>query len=104
MGHDFQLGAGKEEARDILLEVKADDCEITSEKSLMVGNEKVSSTKIRELLKSAELFEGVSSFMGREYSLMGTTISGRGIGKSKLVATLNIKASFRPTPDRSKLG
>ena len=93
LGHDFQLGAGKEEARDILLEVKADDCEITSEKSLMVGNEKVSSTKIRELLKSAELFEGVSSFMGREYSLMGTTISGRGIGKSKLVATLNIKAS-----------
>ena len=54
------------------------------------GNEKVSSTLVKELLSSGKV-KTANELLGREYSISGKVISDRHIGKTLGFPTLNVK-------------
>lgn len=57
-------------------------------KKLRIGGRRVSSTLIRELIKEGDL-ERASAFLGRDYCLTGTIVSGDRLGGRRGYATAN---------------
>lgn len=55
-----------------------------------LDNEAVHSHRIRQLLEEGNL-ERANLFLGYNYTLKGSVIKGQGLGKEKLVATLNLE-------------
>ena len=57
--------------------------------SFLIDNEKVSSTKIRYYLSNGEI-EKANVYLGREFSLIGTVIEGKKLGRSLGFPTANL--------------
>ncbi|MDT8339857.1 MAG: riboflavin kinase, partial [Sulfurimonas sp.] len=51
----------------------------------------VHSHKIRAKLQIGDI-EGANAFLGHNYTIKGHVVSGQGIGKKELVATINVEA------------
>lgn len=88
LGHDFKLGKNKEEAFAILDEINNGRVEIQREKTHSIDGQIVSSTYIRSLIKSD--IATVKKFLGRNFTVSGTVIKGKGIGREQLVPTVNL--------------
>ena len=88
LGHDFKLGKGKEDAFNLIENIKK-DVKVHKEEPFKLNNEIVSSTKIREYLKKN--LSLANKMLGAPYRLEGVVVSGKGIGKKKLYPTANIK-------------
>ncbi|MGL4606430.1 MAG: bifunctional riboflavin kinase/FAD synthetase [Eubacteriaceae bacterium] len=64
--------------------------EVSVVDSYMVDEIAVSSTYIRDLISCGQV-ETVETFLGREYSITGKVITGKGLGKQYGIPTANIK-------------
>jgi riboflavin kinase/FMN adenylyltransferase len=64
---------------------------------VLVDGERVSSTAIREALRSGD-FEGASRLLGRPYAIEGRVIRGRQLGRTLRMPTANLRVGGRAPP------
>lgn len=90
LGHDFKLGKGKVDSYEVLSQIaKENKIEILREDALKLSGNVVSSTRIRKMLN--DNIGGANELIGRNYSISGTVVKGKGIGKRELFNTANLK-------------
>ncbi len=90
IGHDFRFGKGARGDFELLLKLGASyGFEVVQMPPLIIQGERVSSSLIRELVLEGEM-EKIPVFLGREYSITGRVIKGRGIGRILGFPTANI--------------
>lgn len=87
VGYDFRFGKNRSCKAEDLTRLFKGSVEIVDE----IKSEGISvhSKVIREYIKKADL-KRVKKLLGRDYSIFGEVVSGLGIGKKRLVATLNL--------------
>lgn len=90
VGEDFRFGKNREGDISLLksLATKA-DCQVETFPTFDIGNERVSSTKIRSALARGDFIEA-SKFLGRNFSLCGRVAYGAGRGKQWGIPTANL--------------
>jgi riboflavin kinase/FMN adenylyltransferase len=87
VGYDFEFGYKKEGNTKLLQELFHGDVKVVSEvKSSGIS---VHSRTIKRYLDEGKI-ELVNQLLNRNYTIDGKVVSGQGLGKKKLVATLNI--------------
>jgi riboflavin kinase/FMN adenylyltransferase len=69
------------------------DFRVTREEAFMIDREAVSSSSIRRLLEGGDVRKA-SAMLGYDYSLKGTVVSGKRIGRGIGFPTANIAPSF----------
>ncbi len=88
VGYDFHFGNKRACSCEDLKRMFKGEVIIVDEVKVM--GEPVHSRHIRQLLDKGEL-EKANLYLGYNYQLVGNVIKGQGIGKEKLVATMNIQ-------------
>jgi riboflavin kinase/FMN adenylyltransferase len=92
LGHDFKLGAGKEDAKSVLKElVSKRKFYISEEDPLLINGEICSSSLIRKKISKIGDVELTNELLGHKYCLSGNVIRGKGIGTKALFSTINIE-------------
>ena len=90
-GKDYKFGKfGKGDVEYLSNYAKNRAQEIITVDTLTVGDKKISSTLIKELISFGEI-EKVNSLLGREYSVTGEVVKDRGVGKTIGYPTANLK-------------
>jgi riboflavin kinase/FMN adenylyltransferase len=90
VGHDHAFGRNREGNAESLKAFGIDHGFTVEEAGpFVLGEETVSSTKIRRALQSGDLERG-TSFLGRRYRLTGTVVRGDGRGRQLGIPTANI--------------
>ncbi len=93
VGHDHAFGRDREGNAESLRRFGAErGFGVTEIGPLVLGEETISSTKIRRALAAGELDKG-NDYLGRPYSIEGTVIRGDGRGRSLGIPTANIAPS-----------
>ena len=89
LGHDFKLGKGKENSKELLRKLASEKNIVIKESPpILFENTIISSSVIREALLTD--ISRVKSFLGENFSLNETVIKGKGLGKKELFPTCNI--------------
>jgi riboflavin kinase/FMN adenylyltransferase len=88
VGYDFGFGY-KKEGNTLLLK-RLFDGEVKIIKEVKHKNISVHSRSIKEFIKNGEI-ELANELLNRQYAIEGRIIKGQGLGKKKLVPTLNLK-------------
>lgn len=102
LGHDFALGAGKEDSLGLCRELASKrGIPISLHESFVLSGQVVSSTLIRGQLEQGDISK-VNKFLGRNYVLEGQVVRGKQIGSKELVPTINI--NFDPRRKIPKSG
>lgn len=87
VGYDFHFGKDR---RYSFADLKTlFDGEVVVVDEVMHNGDSIHSHKIRTKLTIGDI-KGANSFLGHNYTIRGKHISGQGIGKKELVATINI--------------
>ena len=91
IGHDHKFGKGREGTSDTLKTLgKEFNFEISMVDEYKLGDETISSTKLRHAIMDGDI-KRANSFLGREYTFSGTVISGDKRGRLLGYPTANIK-------------
>ena len=86
VGADWAFGRGREGNVGLLREMGGElGFEIDPVSAVCVGGEPVSSTRIRSLVREGNL-EAAKPLLGREYTVLGTVVEGRHLGKDVRVS------------------
>jgi len=97
-GPDFRFGAGGAGGPDLLSRLAAEmGFEVEFVPPLTVAGERVSSTRIRELVTAGRVAEAARC-LGRPYSYTGTVVEGRHRGERLGFPTVNVSAPRFLTP------
>ncbi|WP_373896051.1 bifunctional riboflavin kinase/FAD synthetase [Virgibacillus natechei] len=91
-GFDYSYGHKGRGNMDVIHEHTRDKFTYTTIDKVTLNEEKISSTKIRELLKAGNMQE-VSTLLGRPLSLYGTVIKGDGRGREIGYPTANLQVN-----------
>lgn len=98
VGPDFRFGRGRE--GDVAA-LEALGCEsgftVASIAPVQIDGERVSATRIRELLARGDL-AGAARLLGRPYSIEGRVVRGRQLGRSLRFPTANLRLSGKRPP------
>ncbi|MBA2650390.1 MAG: bifunctional riboflavin kinase/FAD synthetase [Legionella sp.] len=95
VGRDFRFGKNREGSIELLQEMGLKHgCDVQLAADFSIGDEKVSSTKIRHVLEQGQL-NVAALYLGRPYSMCGRVIYGDGRGRQWGVPTANL--SFNRT-------
>ncbi len=89
VGYDFHFGKNRKYSFDDLRTLFSGDVEVIDEVTLY--GDSVHSHKIRHKLQIGDT-KGANAFLGHNYTILGNVVSGQGIGKKELVATINIES------------
>jgi riboflavin kinase/FMN adenylyltransferase len=89
VGYDFHFGKNRKYSFDDLKTLFDQEVVVIDEVSL--HGDSVHSHKIRAKLQIGDI-AGANAFLGHNYTVKGKVVSGQGIGKKELVATINIEA------------
>jgi len=95
VGYDFHFGKNKAGNTQILESLCDKKVVIVDEVSL--EDIPVHSRTIKQYLKEGNI-EMANMLLGREYSIEGEIVSGQGLGKNELVATLNLNVQSYQLP------
>ncbi len=87
IGYDFHFGKNRQYNIQNLKNLF--NGKVVVIKEVKVANQSVHSHVIREKLSQGDI-KIVSAFLGRNYQIRGKVVSGQGIGKKELVATINL--------------
>lgn len=87
VGYDFHFGKDRKYSYDDLRALFSGVVVVVDEVSH--DGDSIHSHKIRTKLSIGDI-KGANSFLGHNYTIRGEHISGQGIGKKELVATINI--------------
>ncbi|PHS55843.1 MAG: bifunctional riboflavin kinase/FAD synthetase [Sulfurimonas sp.] len=100
VGYDFHFGKNRkysyENLKEIFLKENVDG-EVKIVEEVTLDGDSVHSHKIRLKLQIGDI-KGANAFLGHNYTIRGSLVQGQGIGKKKLVATINIEAKDFLTP------
>ena len=92
-GYDHKFGKNREGGFEYLKKcAEKFNFEVEKLNALVVDDENVSSTKIREALQSGDI-KKTNHYFGYEFSLLGTVISGKQVGRKIGFPTANIVTS-----------
>jgi riboflavin kinase/FMN adenylyltransferase len=98
VGHDFRFAANRLGTLDDLYRAGAHyGFGVTTVPPVYCGNERVSSTAIRQALRRGDLREA-KRMLGREYSISGRVVRGLGLGKKLGFPTANVNLKRRRAP------
>jgi riboflavin kinase/FMN adenylyltransferase len=98
VGHDFRFGKAARGDYDLLEQMGADlGFRVSEAPAFRVDGIRVSSTALRERLQAGDI-PGVTQLLGRPFSLTGTVVSGRRIGRTLGFPTANISPHHTATP------
>lgn len=89
VGYDFHFGKDRKYSFNDLKTLFEGEVEIIDE--VTFHGDSVHSHKIRLKLQIGDI-KGANAFLGHNYTVKGSVVSGQGIGKKELVATINIEA------------
>jgi len=89
VGYDFHFGKDRRYSFNDLRELF--DSEVLVVDEVTLHGDSVHSHKIRAKLQIGDI-AGANAFLGHNYTIKGTLVSGQGIGKKELVATINLEA------------
>ncbi len=90
VGYDFHFGKNRKYNFDDLKTLFVGEVEVVKEVSL--HGDSIHSHKIRAKLGIGDI-KGANLFLAHNYTIKGKHISGQGIGKKELVATINIETN-----------
>lgn len=90
VGYDFHFGKNRKYNFDDLKSLF--DGEVLVVDEVTQNGDSVHSHKIRTKLQIGDI-KGANSFLAHNYTIKGKHISGQGIGKKELVATINIETN-----------
>lgn len=90
VGYDFHFGKNRKYNFDDLKTLF--DGEVLVIDEVTHNGDSVHSHKIRAKLQIGDI-KGANAFLGHNYTIRGKHVSGQGIGKKELVATINIEAN-----------
>jgi len=89
VGYDFHFGKDRKYSFNELKNLFNGEVVVIDEVTL--HGDSVHSHKIRAKLQIGDI-KGANAFLGHNYTIKGTLVSGQGIGKKELVATINVEA------------
>lgn len=90
VGDDFKFGHNREgNVGQLLRCARALDYSVEQVPSIVEGRRRVSSTAIRELLRSGDL-DGAAELLGRPYRMSGRIVLGRQVGRKLGMPTANV--------------
>jgi riboflavin kinase/FMN adenylyltransferase len=90
VGESFRFGRGRTGDVSVLAKLACDaGLELTVVPALTIGEEPVSSTRIRRLLQAGDIAQA-ASLLGRPPLLLGTVVPGDGIGRTLGFPTANL--------------
>ena len=89
VGYDFHFGKNRKYSFDDLRSLFDGEVQVIDEVSL--DGDSVHSHKIRAKLQIGDI-KGANAFLGHNYTIRGSQVTGQGIGKKELVATINIES------------
>ena len=93
VGYDFHFGKNRkcsfEDLKDIFLK-ENEDGEVVVVAEVSQHGDSIHSHKIRQKLMIGDV-KGANKFLAHNYTVKGNHVSGQGIGKKELVATINIE-------------
>ncbi len=90
VGYDFHFGKDRRYSFEDLKVIFDGDVEVID--AVTLHGDSVHSHKIRAKLQIGDI-KGANAFLGHNYTIRGSVVSGQGIGKKELVATINIESS-----------
>jgi len=92
VGEDYRFGSQQKGTPELLKKIgEKYSVKVITIPEVMVDNEKVSSSRIRQLLENSNL-EGANELLYEPYSIIGTVVEGKKIGRTIGFPTLNILA------------
>jgi len=95
VGESFRFGRGRTGDVSVLAKLACDaGLELTVVPALTIGEEPVSSTRIRRLLQAGDIAQA-ASLLGRPPLLLGTVVPGDGIGRTLGFPTANLSLDPR---------
>jgi len=98
VGDDFHFGYQRKGDFKLLQEAgKKQGFEVVDTQSLMQEKQRISSTRIRDLLAAGEL-QQAAQLLGRKYSITGRVGHGRKLGRTIGVPTANLLLKRRVSP------
>jgi riboflavin kinase/FMN adenylyltransferase len=89
VGYDFRFGHKRRYNTDDLVSLFDGNVEVVDE--FCIDGISVHAEVIKQFLRDGDLIVA-NRLLGRYYNIIGASISGQGIGKEKLFATINIEA------------
>lgn len=96
IGDDFRFGKNRNGDFDYLKSCGHDnDFEVENTHTLLIDNERVSSTRIRQCLANNDLVT-TRQLLGRPYTLAGKVAHGKKLGRDLGFPTINLKMGPRP--------
>ena len=95
VGYDFHFGKNRKYSFDDLKTLFDGEVVVVDEVSL--NGDSIHSHKIRAKIQIGDI-KGANDFLGHNYTMRGKHITGQGIGKKELVATINIQTTEFLTP------
>ncbi|NNJ43001.1 MAG: bifunctional riboflavin kinase/FAD synthetase [Akkermansiaceae bacterium] len=98
IGEDWKFGNQRRGNVSLLREFGlANDIHIHSHGAVMLGGERVSSTRIRQAIRDGEM-QAAAAMLGRDYTVLGTVIEGRRLGRTLGFPTANLKVYNEQLP------
>jgi riboflavin kinase / FMN adenylyltransferase len=98
IGNDFRFGFKRAGDFALLQRFGAEHgFDVVRTESCFYGNVRVSSTYVRECLARAD-FDTVKALLGREYSIAGTVVKGRQLGRNLGYPTCNLALNRQNIP------
>ncbi len=98
VGENFRFGFRREGDISYLKSWAVSGCvEVRVVKTVIIDNRVVSSSEIKRLIKNSDFFHA-SLFLGRWFTIEGSFIKGRGIGKTIGFPTINIDVRNKNSP------
>lgn len=98
VGMDFRFGrGGSGDVRDLKRLGRSLGFDVEVVDTVFVGGHPVSSTRLRRLVREGRVSEA-RRLLGREFSVTGPIVRGRGIGSRQTVPTLNLAADRQVLP------
>jgi riboflavin kinase/FMN adenylyltransferase len=88
VGYDFHFGKDRRYSHDDLKALFDGDVVVIDE--VKVDNDSVHSHKIRAKLQIGDI-EGANRFLGHNYTIRGSVVTGQGLGKTELFPTVNME-------------
>ena len=100
VGSDFAFGHRRTGSVELLRKLSLElDFQVRICPQVVVRGSRVSSTRIRELIHAGRI-SSANRLLGRYFTLTGTVVPGRGLGRESLFPTLNLRpgAELIPRP------
>ncbi|MDG2500969.1 MAG: bifunctional riboflavin kinase/FAD synthetase [Porticoccaceae bacterium] len=98
VGDDFRFGCDRSGDFKMLAEFgKRCDFDVQDTKTIEIDNERVSSTRVRDILQQAD-FGRASQLLGRPFSIKGRVVYGQQVGRTLGFPTANVQLNRYSAP------